>query len=249
MDAERNGTPEAMLAVLACCARQYFRYSGTVPLGEGMSAGGFVGTTPDNHWFLFTVTLVRDGSITQHNKSNSKPLTRSQNQTIGQTFSASHVRHAYRTHVFTTGTAAGQETTIWKAQFEFRSDCRAVVDGLRGGKAFGGRKADAFPEFLDVVTKGLFRPLLLSGVEEEKNGKDVISSLFSNDEAMTFEVDRVKASLVADQGGDDGEQTQALFYNDLLDQAMGDEDGDEKAEMEDLLFLVKQFEKHAAQSK
>ena len=116
-------------------------------------------------------------------------------------------------------------------------------------KRLEAEKLTHFLNFLDVVTKGLFRPLLLSGVEEEKNGKDVISSLFSNDEAMTFEVDRVKASLVADQGGDDGEQTQALFYNDLLDQAMGDEDGDEKAEMEDLLFLVKQFEKHAAQSK
>ena len=236
-----------MLAVLACCARQYFRYSGTVPLGEGTIGGGFVGTTPDDHWFLFTVTLVRDGSITRHNKSDSKPLTSSQNQTMGQTFSASHARHAYKTHVFT-NSAAGQDTTIWKAQFEFRSDCRAVIDGLRGGKAFGGRKGDAFPEFLDVVTKGLFRPLLMSDVveEEEQSGKDVLSSLFSKDEGMAFEVDRVKATLVADQEGDDGEQTQALFYNDLLDQAMGDEDGDEKAEMEDLLFVVKEFEKHAA---
>ena len=247
MDEERNGTPEAMLAVLACCVRQHFRYAGAVPLGEGMTGGGFVGTTPDDHWLLFTVTLVRDGSNTRHSKSRSTPLSPSQNRTIGQTFSASHARHAYKTHVFT-GTADGPGATVWKAQFEFRSDCRAVVDGLRGAKAFGGRKGDAFPEFLDVVTKGLFRPMP-STAEGEKGDNDVLSALSSKTEGMAFEVDRVKATLVVDQEGDDGEQTQALFFNDVLDQAVGDGDGDEKSEMEDLLFVVKQYEQCAAQRK
>ena len=64
----------------------------------------------------------------------------------------------------------------------------------------------------------------------------------SKTEGMTFEVDRVKATLVADREGDDGEQTQALL-NDVLDQAVGDGDGDEKSEMEDLLFVVKQYER------
>jgi hypothetical protein len=106
---ERTNTPEEVLALLACCSRKYFRYLGVIPTGRNMTGGGFIGTTCENHWLLFTVTIVKDISFDDANSNNA----------ISSSSSSNNINNANNTnHVAIGSNSSFNNTNISPVQME-----------------------------------------------------------------------------------------------------------------------------------